>query len=423
MICPGCQTLNFRDYKFCRECGHKLELPPPAQPTMALDAAPVPVNEDVQVQRLLDEAFRALEAGNLSDAALACQGALALRPESTAAHSLLGLVYERQGGIPDAIQQYKIVLDLNPTSKADRAKLDALLWNTGQKRRTWWDRSRQLPRRTLAGAAVTVLVLVTGLLVVARSAAPPEGGHRRLNTPAVRTALDPAPPVSYPPPAAAVPAPPPPVYATPSTAPGVGAVPRHTLTNDPLPQMTQITQSTPRLAPRDGTASRPPTFLPPAPIRGVSGFASRGLQPARGAVPVLPDPQAPSAPAAEAPPIMPAVTPAPTAAAPVSAPQPPPAPDNGIPGTSINIRRLDGENPGNTNPQIPPPSLADARYHYNMAGELYRRGDVEGAYREFSNARDLFQRVNSRGGSEGVLAAEGALASHRAMQQIAATRR
>jgi hypothetical protein len=58
-----------------------------------------------------------------------------------------------------------------------------------------------------------------------------------------------------------------------------------------------------------------------------------------------------------------------------------------------------------------------------MAGEMYRRGDIDGAYREFSNARDLFQQVNSRGGSEGVVAAEGALASHRAMLQIAGSRR
>jgi hypothetical protein len=54
---------------------------------------------------------------------------------------------------------------------------------------------------------------------------------------------------------------------------------------------------------------------------------------------------------------------------------------------------------------------------------MYRRGDYDSAYREFASARDLFQQVNSRGGTEGVLAAQGALASHRAMQQLAATRR
>lgn len=425
MICPGCQTLNFREYKFCRECGQQLAAPPPAQPTMALDAVPVPVNDDLQMQRLLDEAFRALDAGSLSDAALACQGALALRPESTAAHSLLGLVYERQGEIADAIQQYRIVLDLNPSSRADRAKLDALLGQTGQKKRSGWDFSRPLPKRTLAGAGAVVLVLVTGLLVVARSSSPPEGPHRRLNAPAVRSSLNPPPPVNYPPPTVA-PAPPPPASPSPPAMGSVGAVPRHTLTNDPAPQITQIAPTPSRTAPRNGLASRPPNFLPPAPIRGMApgALAGTGFSRSRGPVPVLPDtngaqpePEAPAAP--EAPPILAPRAPVPAAAP----PSPPPAAENGIPGTSINIRRLDGESAANPSPPAPQPTLAEARYHYNMAGELYRRGDVEGAYREFASARDMFQQVNSRGGSEGAIAAEGALASHRALLQIAGSRR
>jgi tetratricopeptide (TPR) repeat protein len=97
-------------------------------------AAPDADDDDAKLQQLLDMAFLAYEAGNLGEAALACQGALAIRPESTAAHSLLGLVYEKQGQVPDAIQQYRIVLDLNPSSRADQAKLNALLRQTGQAR-------------------------------------------------------------------------------------------------------------------------------------------------------------------------------------------------------------------------------------------------------------------------------------------------
>src|SRR6266702_2844578 len=101
MICPGCQTLNFREYKFCRECGQKLEPPTAAQSANTTALPSAPASDDAQIQHLLDEGFLAYDAGRLSDAALACQGALALRPDSTAAHSLLGLIYERQGELPD----------------------------------------------------------------------------------------------------------------------------------------------------------------------------------------------------------------------------------------------------------------------------------------------------------------------------------
>src|SRR5262245_23706430 len=97
MICPGCNTLNLRDHKFCRECGHKLDRLPSQDLTQQMAASVAAASDDVQVQRLLEESFLAFDAGRLSDAALACHGALAIRPESTAAHSMLGLIYEQQG--------------------------------------------------------------------------------------------------------------------------------------------------------------------------------------------------------------------------------------------------------------------------------------------------------------------------------------
>src|SRR5947209_7725459 len=106
MICPGCNTLNFRDYKFCRECGRKLDAPSPAQVTQAMQAQGLPDGDDAQVQLRLDQAFQAFDVGELNEAARACQEALSLRPDSTAGHSLLGLIYERQGQLTDAILQY-----------------------------------------------------------------------------------------------------------------------------------------------------------------------------------------------------------------------------------------------------------------------------------------------------------------------------
>ena len=56
-----------------------------------------------------------------------CMAALRLSPENASAHSLLGDIYENQGRLDDAIQWYRMALDVNPDSPADRLKLDRLL--------------------------------------------------------------------------------------------------------------------------------------------------------------------------------------------------------------------------------------------------------------------------------------------------------
>jgi tetratricopeptide (TPR) repeat protein len=430
MICPGCRTLNFRDYKFCRECGHKLDSPAPAQVTVSLAAPPAMADDDAQVYRLLDEAFRAMDAGNLSDAALACQGALALRPESTAAHSLLGLVYERQGELHDAIQQYRIVLDLNPSSQADRAKLNALLRKTGQSRPHWAARIRQARPRALVTGTAAVLVVLTGLLALARPSGPTAERQVRLEEPSARTAVAPHPalppaPVIMPAPPAAQPAPPS------AGVPGMGAVQRRTLSNGGSPRVTQVAVAPSRPMPRyRRSPSSPPPFLPPAPIRGITGLprsvgAGSSPSPANGSVPVLPNAEAD--PAAS-----PAVSSPAESASPAAPPPAATSPENSTPGASISIRPLDGPVPSGTGTGAPgittgvqptPPSLAEARQHFAAAVEMQRRGDYQGAYREFEYARELFRLVNNRGGTEGLLAADGARATHRAMMELAAARR
>ncbi len=56
-----------------------------------------------------------------------CMAALRLAPDSPSAQSLLGDIYENQGRFDDAIQWYRMALDANPDSPADRLKLDRLL--------------------------------------------------------------------------------------------------------------------------------------------------------------------------------------------------------------------------------------------------------------------------------------------------------
>ena len=87
------------------------------------------VEDAAQQERLtqfLDMAFWHTEAGNTDAAVRACQAALAIHPDSTTAHSLLGSLYEKKGDDAQAIQHFEQVLALNPDSEADRAKLEQL---------------------------------------------------------------------------------------------------------------------------------------------------------------------------------------------------------------------------------------------------------------------------------------------------------
>jgi Flp pilus assembly protein TadD len=76
------------------------------------------------------EAYTLLAQANLlrmrgcwEEAVEKCMAALRLAPESASAQSLLGDIYENQGRRDDAIQWYRMALDISPDSPADRLKL------------------------------------------------------------------------------------------------------------------------------------------------------------------------------------------------------------------------------------------------------------------------------------------------------------
>jgi len=71
-------------------------------------------------------AFWHNQAGNQDAAITACEAALALNPNSTTAHSLLGTLCEKTGDDEKAIRHFESVLALNPESQADAAKLEQL---------------------------------------------------------------------------------------------------------------------------------------------------------------------------------------------------------------------------------------------------------------------------------------------------------
>lgn len=125
MFCPECGTKNPAENNFCRQCGHKVESIAANKISEADFTRALP--EDEQVAGLMDKAYRLRSEKNLPEAVLVCREALALLPDSTSAHSLLGQLQEESGNHEAAITEYRKVLELNPGSIADRMKLDDLL--------------------------------------------------------------------------------------------------------------------------------------------------------------------------------------------------------------------------------------------------------------------------------------------------------
>ncbi len=127
MYCTDCGTANTVDSKYCKECGEKIN---DGYRTMMLSVSDLPagISEETTdaLTRLLDMAFWHNEAGNVAAAITASEAALALNPNSTTAHSLLGTLYEKQRDDARAIEHFEAVLALNPDSAADRTKLEQL---------------------------------------------------------------------------------------------------------------------------------------------------------------------------------------------------------------------------------------------------------------------------------------------------------
>src|SRR5262249_54744856 len=105
--------------------------------------------------------------------------------------------------------------------------------------------------------------------------------------------------------------------------------------------------------------------------------------------------------------------------------QPDSAPPSPPPSASINIQPLDDSTPANaaraTQPAVPPapaPSPAEALQHQQMAAYYRRQGDDQAAYSEYQSARDLFMRIQQRGGRDAAVAAQGAAAAQYGMSRL-----
>ena len=100
---------------------------------MALDPLVSESNPYIHETGLTREVYSLLAQANLlrirgcwEESVESCMAALRLAPESSSAQSLLGDIYENQGRYDDAAQWYRMALDVNPNSPADRMKLDLL---------------------------------------------------------------------------------------------------------------------------------------------------------------------------------------------------------------------------------------------------------------------------------------------------------
>lgn len=128
MVCNRCGNRNPLNSKFCRFCGSKLDEPGASKPLPEEEfyvPTATPIDHE-RVQRLLDEAFKQSEKGEIGAAIYACKEALVIDPRSVPVHSLLGLLYERVGEKEKAIAEYERVLQLNPDSALEREALARL---------------------------------------------------------------------------------------------------------------------------------------------------------------------------------------------------------------------------------------------------------------------------------------------------------
>ncbi len=476
MICSSCATDNQADFKFCRECGQRLAAPASPRVTNGAPPADARLDEVAQAARLLDQAFDLYDDGQLDDARGCCMACLALDPTGTTAHSLLGMIYERQGKTAQAVQEYQLVLQMNPNSVADATKLDALL-NVGDTRK---GAARSRPaavaigsRRVpgVAGAAAAAVVLVVGLWVTMRAVDQSNASARRVSARETRA----------PEPGASMPRPPAPSMGMPgaeeSLARARQPMPGAALEQPfmaPMPGASQGASGfrqpsaatawpgqrgafspamqargfraapsgpawgagTPAAGPaglRTGRGYSNPGYLAPAPIGGVeklSPGAPQGmarvpgaaLPPFPGATPAVTTPQrAGRGPMPVLPPVAPGAetSEAPPAAPSASAPAPPPS-------ASISIQPLDDPEPAGATqgarlPTAPAPrgvSLGDALRHQQMAAYYRRQGDPQAAYDEYQSARDLFRGIQQRGGRDAAVAAQGALAAQNGMSRL-----
>lgn len=156
--CQKCGTDSPDQSRFCRACGESLSGRAAITPLAGMTA------ED-RARRLLEEAFRLSEEGRVIAAIQTCQQAVAINPNSTSAHSLLGTLYERQGDRENAIREYEQVLTLSPGSTVERRRLNELMGVPAAREAAGGISPRTARLAVTGGAAMVALVLIGAIVM------------------------------------------------------------------------------------------------------------------------------------------------------------------------------------------------------------------------------------------------------------------
>ncbi len=225
MKCPNCGTSNGKTNKFCRSCGFGLFVA--AAQDAPLEESLTPEPEDVELGERLFSLMQLLETAEIDDAIEKGREIKEQFPDSTSAHSIMALIYERKAesaihsdDIEEGRDFYRLamseverVIDLNPDSPADREKLANIrLKLTGgagrgaaqapvRASRHIKDILVALPPPVQAAAGVFVVLMALGMLLIpgarrerSRVAAAPSS----LRTPSSPPAGQPGPPSEAP---------------------------------------------------------------------------------------------------------------------------------------------------------------------------------------------------------------------------------
>ena len=99
---------------FCPQCGHMSPVESPTAP-----------ESDVYLMLMTANVLRLRRQWELAEAK--CSEVLSREPGSAAAYSVLGDISRDRGNARDAIEWYKLALDRDPASAADRAKLESMI--------------------------------------------------------------------------------------------------------------------------------------------------------------------------------------------------------------------------------------------------------------------------------------------------------
>jgi len=117
MKCPQCGSGLPDDVRICPECG---------APTKQARSNDIPAGAEAETNVLLAQANLSRLRRDYDLAMTQCVEVLRRYPNNASAHSLLGDIYRDQAAYAEALAWYRLALQLDPASVADREKISEL---------------------------------------------------------------------------------------------------------------------------------------------------------------------------------------------------------------------------------------------------------------------------------------------------------